>query len=133
MGTKSMAMMRPSRSSNSSPCAGRWAPPRASTRATNPALSTNRGRHSFSRSRVSLSTSTWAGTGTWNIWQKVSFRRAIFRPSVSTRMPACMFSMRARSRLVATLSTISVCFRSVVSFRVPDTPRTTPSASKAIR
>ena len=55
------------------------------------------------------------------------------RPSVSTRMPACMFSISARRRLVAMRSTISVRLRSVMSLRVPDTPSTTPPSSKAMR
>ena len=51
------------------------------------------------------------------------------RPSVSTRMPACMFSIRARRRLVAMRRTISECFRSVMSLSVPETPSTMPDSS----
>src|SRR5574344_1309223 len=52
--------------------------------------------------------------------QHISLMRAISRCSVSTRMPACMFPIRAARRDVVVASTASARLRSVTSVRVPD-------------
>ena len=64
IGTKSRDRMRPSSSVSSSPSSSVRARATASCRGRKVSGSTSKGRHSARRSRLSVSTSTWAGTGT---------------------------------------------------------------------
>ena len=133
MGMKSMDRVLPSVSASSRPLAI-WRRARSASWSSRKASgSWSCGWIILSSSIASPSARSWAGTGTWNISQKGSLMSEMQRSAVSTRMAACMFSIRALSLEVSALRAAWARLRSVMSLMVPETPVTTPPSPRVIR